>query len=73
MQSEHWDSPGQGVDSSTAVCALVESNGALAMKADKLGQFGSKNKLEFYVKTDQGLPDISVNLSGAKVPSLDVW
>lgn len=61
------NSAGQGLDGSNALCAKLDTSGALALRSKDLGKFAGKRSLQFYVKTDQGVPDIHINLAGAKV------
>jgi hypothetical protein len=45
----------------------MDPNGALAMRSKDFGAFSGKRVLQFYARTDQGVPDLHINLSGSKV------
>ena len=63
----YLSSAGQGLDGSLAACATMDPNGALAMRSKDFGAFSGRRVLQFYARTDQGVPDIHINLAGSKV------
>jgi hypothetical protein len=63
----YLSSAGQGLDGSSAACANIDTNGALAMRSRDFGAFSGKRVLQLYARTDQGVPDVHINLSGSKV------
>lgn len=67
LQQVNLKSVGYGVGGSTAACAYVASNGALAFRAPSGGAFAGRRKLVLWVQTGKGRPDVSINISGTKV------
>lgn len=56
-------------DGKKAVCATIQPGGALAFGGSK-GEFDGKLVLQAWVKTSQGLPELSVDISGSGVRCL---
>lgn len=53
----------KGPSGGNVLCKIIEPRGAIAIKTD-INAFEGKVSMEFWVKTDQGTPDININLEG---------
>eukprot|EP01025_Chloroclados_australasicus_P026224 TRINITY_DN26053_c1_g1_i2.p4 TRINITY_DN26053_c1_g1~~TRINITY_DN26053_c1_g1_i2.p4 ORF type:complete len:136 (-),score=8.57 TRINITY_DN26053_c1_g1_i2:916-1323(-) len=52
-----------GVEGGIGVCGYVQPGGAISLRGP-IGSFNSRTSLEFWIKTDQYLPDLNLNLAG---------
>lgn len=55
----------KGPSGGRAICQEISSGGAISFKTQR-GGFRDKVSLEFWIKTDEGTPDVNINIEGPK-------
>eukprot|EP01025_Chloroclados_australasicus_P005131 TRINITY_DN11455_c0_g1_i1.p1 TRINITY_DN11455_c0_g1~~TRINITY_DN11455_c0_g1_i1.p1 ORF type:complete len:540 (+),score=63.16 TRINITY_DN11455_c0_g1_i1:199-1818(+) len=61
FSAESWEAPGAGVNGGTALCGKLYNGGMIQVYGQE-GHLANKHALEFWVATDQGIPNVEVNV-----------